>query len=126
MRFWWVQSYSDPLKQYKVSQRADGAYACSCPHWIYRRAQCKHIQEVMLGSRLAIEVANPLMVKMLTLLGGWCEGVELKTITLNEEMFDDVWTQILGMKTGGLVELKDWNRLEGEFNATEAFWRRKK
>jgi hypothetical protein len=24
----------------------NGEWACSCPHWIYRRGECKHIKEV--------------------------------------------------------------------------------
>ena len=43
---WQVRSHSDPSKHYTVSLRKDGVFECSCPQWIYRRRECKHIQEV--------------------------------------------------------------------------------
>jgi hypothetical protein len=43
---WEVPSSSDPNKIYKVTLYEDGSYACSCPHWIYRRKECKHIKQV--------------------------------------------------------------------------------
>ena len=43
---WQVRSHSDPSKHYVVSLRKDGVLECSCPQWIYRRKECKHIQEV--------------------------------------------------------------------------------
>ncbi|MEM2922240.1 MAG: hypothetical protein QXF26_08000 [Candidatus Bathyarchaeia archaeon] len=43
---WNVGSHSDPSKFYTVSLTVDGDYECSCPQWIYRRRECKHIQEV--------------------------------------------------------------------------------
>jgi len=42
---WQVASLSDPYKRYTVTLYEDGTWACSCPHWIYRRAYCKHIRE---------------------------------------------------------------------------------
>jgi len=42
---WDIPSHSGPSKTYKVTLYEDGTYACSCPHWIYRRKECKHIQE---------------------------------------------------------------------------------
>jgi len=43
---WDVRSHSDPSKFYTVSLTEDGQYECSCPQWIYRRRECKHIQQV--------------------------------------------------------------------------------
>jgi len=43
---WSVPSSSDPNKTYTVSLTADGEWECSCPQWIYRRQECKHIQRV--------------------------------------------------------------------------------
>jgi len=40
-----VPSESNPNKTYIVSKYDDG-YACSCPHWINRRKECKHIRHV--------------------------------------------------------------------------------
>jgi len=34
---------------YTVSQAEDGTWGCSCPHWIHRRAVCKHIRQVQEG-----------------------------------------------------------------------------
>jgi hypothetical protein len=45
VRQWHVPSHSDPYKRYTVTFYEDGTWACSCPHWIYRRAYCKHIRE---------------------------------------------------------------------------------
>jgi hypothetical protein len=42
---WENPSHSDPSKTYKVTLYEDGSYACSCPQWVYRRKECKHIQE---------------------------------------------------------------------------------
>jgi len=47
MRQWNIESFTIPGKEYKVSQLKDGSYQCSCPNWIYRRRQCKHINAVM-------------------------------------------------------------------------------
>lgn len=47
VRSWNIRSFTDPDKVYKVSQRQNGDYACSCPAWIYRRKLCKHIEAVI-------------------------------------------------------------------------------
>jgi len=54
---WNVRSHSDPSKSYMVSLTDDGQYECSCPQWIYRRKECKHIQQIK-GS-LAGAIAKP-------------------------------------------------------------------
>lgn len=43
---WNVQSESNPTKFYTVSRNTDGSFSCSCPAWIYRRKECKHIKGV--------------------------------------------------------------------------------
>ena len=42
-----VDSHSDPNKHYTVALSARGVWECSCPIWIYKRKQCKHIDEVL-------------------------------------------------------------------------------
>jgi len=58
---WNVGSHSDPSKFYTVSATVDGAFECSCPQWIYRRRECKHIQEVK--DKLRAETFQPSMYK---------------------------------------------------------------
>jgi len=43
---WKVRSERNPSKFYTVSLKHDGSYECSCPHWIYRHKECKHIRKV--------------------------------------------------------------------------------
>jgi len=45
IRQWQIESESTPGKYYTVSLDYDGNFSCSCPHWIYRHKECKHIQE---------------------------------------------------------------------------------
>jgi len=119
VKFWYVQSHSDPNKQYKVSQRADGTYACSCPHWIYRHVQCKHILQVIAGGVAAILVQNPFLVKMLSRLGGWCERID-KGEKVNAD-FDGIWKEANDQRP--FLTPAEWGQLEGEIIATETFWR---
>jgi len=43
---WYVKSHSSD-REYVVSLADDGeTWGCSCPHWKFRRAECKHIREV--------------------------------------------------------------------------------
>lgn len=42
---WQIPSHSDPTKTYTVSLTDQGEYQCSCPHWKFRRQECKHIRE---------------------------------------------------------------------------------
>lgn len=41
---WNISSFTEPSKQYKVSLDEDGNFSCSCPHHVYRKAECKHIK----------------------------------------------------------------------------------
>jgi hypothetical protein len=48
-RQWDVGSFTDPTKKpYKVSERRDGGWECSCPAWTRHtpRTDCKHIRSV--------------------------------------------------------------------------------
>lgn len=40
-----VKSFTSNV-EYVVSVNEKGQWACSCPHWKFRRAQCKHINYV--------------------------------------------------------------------------------
>jgi len=42
---WAISSYTNPHKQYTVTLYKNMSWACSCPHWVYRKAICKHIRE---------------------------------------------------------------------------------
>ena len=41
-----VSSQTIEGREYVVARDQAGEWGCSCPHWIYRRGQCKHIQTV--------------------------------------------------------------------------------
>jgi hypothetical protein len=43
---WTIPSSSDETKQYIVSKNKDGTFSCTCPHHIFRKAECKHIKKV--------------------------------------------------------------------------------
>jgi len=42
---WMVASQTELDKEYKVSQKTDGTFSCSCPRWIFGKPKkdCKHI-----------------------------------------------------------------------------------
>jgi Fanconi anemia group M protein len=46
LRSWWVPSESKPGVEYTVTLSDDGTWSCTCPHYTYRRAECKHILRV--------------------------------------------------------------------------------
>ena len=49
---------------YKVSRADDGTWGCSCPNWIHRHTDCKHIREVQNGRwGKANPVQDPLIEK---------------------------------------------------------------
>ena len=45
----WKVPSSKGDKEYTITLNDKDEYSCSCPNWIYRRAQCKHIQAVQDG-----------------------------------------------------------------------------
>ena len=57
---WKVQSHSNPDKIYTVAKRREGGWECSCPHWIFRRALCKHIEEVQSED---VSIKEPIVVE---------------------------------------------------------------
>lgn len=44
LKQWQIESESKPGKYYTVSLDDNGNYSCSCPQWIYRHKECKHIR----------------------------------------------------------------------------------
>jgi hypothetical protein len=52
----WEQQWDVPGSTgriYKVSRDYSGNYACSCPQWIYKRDDCKHIKAVRIFENLS-------------------------------------------------------------------------
>jgi len=45
VKSWTIESSSDPNKSYTVSRNEDGSWSCTCPHWTYRKTECKHIKK---------------------------------------------------------------------------------
>ncbi len=43
---WKIPSSSDKSKVYIVTRRGDGSFACTCPHFVYRKKVCKHISQL--------------------------------------------------------------------------------
>ena len=44
-----MPSESRPGVEYTVTLSDDGTWSCTCPHYTYRRAECKHILKVKGG-----------------------------------------------------------------------------
>ena len=44
-----MPSESRPGVEYTVTLGEDGTWSCTCPHYTYRRAECKHIMKVKGG-----------------------------------------------------------------------------
>jgi len=42
-----ITSSSDPKKTYLVRQLPDKTWACSCPSFVFRSNQCKHIESIL-------------------------------------------------------------------------------
>ena len=54
----WIKQWTatgSGRNRYTVSLARDGTYSCSCPHWIYRRETCKHINKIMSESHESIK-----------------------------------------------------------------------
>jgi Fanconi anemia group M protein len=49
LRSWQVPSESRPGVEYTVTFSDNGTWSCTCPHYTYRRAECKHILKVKEG-----------------------------------------------------------------------------
>lgn len=51
--YWAVSSESRAGVIYVVAKaRKDGTWGCSCPRWIYKREDCKHIQAARAASKM--------------------------------------------------------------------------
>jgi hypothetical protein len=46
LRSWRVPSESRPGVEYTVTFSDNGTWSCTCPHYTYRRTECKHILKV--------------------------------------------------------------------------------
>ena len=44
--------------KYKVSESFSGKWSCSCPYWIYRHQECKHIKQIKFNLRLMSNLIN--------------------------------------------------------------------
>jgi len=42
---WIIESSSDKTKKYTVSLRGSGSWTCTCPQYVYRKSECKHIKQ---------------------------------------------------------------------------------
>jgi len=61
---WKVKSYTSDDKYYTVSMDSEGNYSCSCPCWIYKRKDCKHIDEVKLKGGIEVPKAEYVLAKV--------------------------------------------------------------
>jgi len=43
---WIIRSLTDETKTYIVTRNKDGTFSCTCPHHVFRKAECKHIKHV--------------------------------------------------------------------------------
>jgi hypothetical protein len=42
---WKVKSSKEPNKEYTITLHDNGTWTCTCPHFTYRRTECRHIKE---------------------------------------------------------------------------------
>lgn len=64
VKTWEVEAWSSSrgeIKSYRVSIGLKGEWGCSCPHWKFRREECKHIREIQLKERWADGDAGAVM-----------------------------------------------------------------
>jgi Fanconi anemia group M protein len=63
LRSWRVPSESRPGVEYTVTLSDDGTWTCTCPHYTYRRVECKHILKVKeeLSAPKASYVVHPMV-----------------------------------------------------------------
>ena len=66
VKFWEVESESNPNRAYIVSEKRDGTYACGCPRWTTHmpREDCKHIRllKSTFGRGSRIEISEPRII----------------------------------------------------------------
>jgi superfamily II DNA or RNA helicase len=63
LRSWRVPSESRPGVEYTVTLNDDGTWSCTCPHYMYRHMECKHILKVKggLSAPKASYVVHPMV-----------------------------------------------------------------
>lgn len=54
MKTWTIKSTSDPSKKYQVTMVTEWDWQCTCPHFVNRHVECKHIK----GVQKAYDKAN--------------------------------------------------------------------
>lgn len=74
LRQWTVRSSSNSNKQYTVSLTHDGEYQCSCPQWIYKRLECKHIRSVRRPT--AVRYVEPEPMRPVNGISIWDNGLD--------------------------------------------------
>lgn len=79
---WYVQGSNG--NQYTVALATDGTWGCSCPHWKFRRLECKHIRYIR-ESGLPADVDNVVVIKR----------PEAIPARVTEPMFDEANNRIL-------------------------------
>ena len=42
---WLIESSSDKTKKYTISLQNNGSWTCTCPQYVYRKAECRHIKQ---------------------------------------------------------------------------------
>ena len=59
--FYQVDSESRPGVSYTVAMSIKGTWGCSCPRWIFKRENCKHIRHVIdqIGLHVELPVIAP-------------------------------------------------------------------
>ena len=59
----WIKRWPVPKSSgdgdWIVAVDKDNNYACNCPHWIFRRIECKHIKEIKLNPVEKIRKEKP-------------------------------------------------------------------
>ncbi len=116
---WVIPSESETGKTYTVTKDVD-AYSCSCPNWIYRRRQCKHILNVCDGRVDYQPPHKPI------LLGGVGEVTEreddilIPLIPLDGNMTDVLATALYDLMCLGV----SWGATRKAYNIVPKGWTR--
>ena len=114
---WTVKSETYPDKTYTVTKKDDG-YSCSCPNWVYRRNQCKHILAVRDGRIDYTPPHKPI------LLGNVGEVTERKAdilvplIPLDHNMTDVLATALYDLMSVGI----SWGAAREQYNMVPKEW----
>lgn len=74
---WEIPSEKDSNKFYTVSLTDKNTFACSCPIWIFKRQECKHIQRVKKALENNEDI-NEIKLNSLVIIPAKVEEVTLK------------------------------------------------